>query len=975
MTITNDIIDGFQEIRYNPALALSYFVKLTEQSSEPTFSISNTNNPFIKALECSAVTTTGFNQEQLMHHRRLYPIVSQTYDDLYYHMSDKDMINAFAYPSQCTFDIRFSLQEVLDKLILDSSVGYKRMVIPRDTQITVLGMAFTLQHPVEIRQMPHSGIQVVYLFNKESPVETLSSNYVSWGIENIGGLQVLRITLNLRQYAISTVESDVQQSQGFVLNATYLDHFFIARAYIQETINSVKNWRELKVTYNPNIYDPTDPTIVLRVSDGNLVASVPSIYTSQGLKGRMRLDVYTTKGEISTDLAQVSSDDFDVKWTSIDKNEINAYSSIPESLKTLVVTSSEFATGGRNPLSYEELRKRVIDNSFGQKKLPVTPNDISNDLADSGYVVRLQLDSITQRTFIATKNLSIPKDSSILTPASATCLTLNTSLENASNAYGAYRNGPRVTLTDKCLYNISGGLLKILNNQEGLNINNQSLVDLAVSISKGQYYYSPFTYVLDSSNDIFDLRAYYMDSPSIKTRSFVAENATSGHQAAISNNYSITRTDSGYVLDMTITGAEETLETAEDDIELQISFKSESQDLIMYKKATYMGLASNDEHWYRFYFNTQYDIDSNHLLDLKDFLGLTSALDARSMLKQKFNIIIAIRNVSKPIGYIDTIGDVYTQTDPNDLSMPITHEIFEIEFGTHMDALWRRSRSVYKDKVYLKRTENKQKIYNENVYKMFAGLPFEIIEIPDGQGGVTTQLRETILHHKGDLMFDENNDPIYEYRIGDIILDSSGQPAIDPAFTDSISRLIDLYLIDGQYYFVNEPVVSLYRKSFTQELVQWITDDLQEYDKRLLEQTKIYFYPRTSSGPIKVYIDSGNSITVASEQKFSIKLSVRKHVYENNSLIKEIEKTTVKLIAQYLASKTIVSVSELQSQLRSIYAQDVLDIIIKAAIFESNGVVTVADDTNRFSIKKKLSVGQDSKTYLQEDIDFSYSVI
>lgn len=974
MTTVNDAIDGFQDIKYNPALALSYFVKLTEEASLPSFTITNANNPFVKALECAAVTTVGFNQEQLMHHRRLYPIVSQTYDDLYYHMSDKDMVNAFAYPAQCTFDIRFSMQEVLDKLVYDPAVGYKKMVIPRDTEITVLGMQFTLQHPIEIRQMAHSGLQVVYIFDKVSPVETLTSNYVSWAVETISTLQVLRITVHVRQYAISTVESDVQQSQGFVLEANYPDNFFIARAYLNQIVNGVKSWKELKVTYNPNIYDPNDPTVVLRVADGVLKANVPSIYTSMGIKGRLRLDVYTTKGNISTDLAQVSANDFKVKWLSIDKNEINQYTSVPESLKTLVVTSSEFVTGGRDPLSFEELRKRVIDNSYGQKKMPVTPNDISNDLADSGYTVRLQLDSITQRTFVATKNLSYPKDATILTPASSACITLNTTLSAAAQAYGAYSNGVRVTLTDKCLYSVEGGLLKLLTQAQGTAIINKPLSDLAITVSQGQYYYSPFVYVLDSGDSVFDLRAYYMDAPSITSRAFVAENASTGHQVSVSNNISITRNENGYVLDFTLVGAASTLETADTDIEVQFSFKSVSQDLILYKKALYMGLASNDEHWFRVELPTQYDIDKDNLLDLKDFSGLTSALDARSDLVQKFNIIIAIRNVQVPSNYVDTIGNTFTQTDPLSLAMPINHETIDICFGKHMDALWRRSRSVYKEKVYLLHSEDKQKVYDADVPKMFGNLPFEIIETTQPDGTTKTELKETILHHKGDLMFDDSNNPIYEYRKGDVVFDDQGKPVLDPIFIDNISRLLDLYLIDGHYYFVNEPVVSSYRKSFTQELVQWIEQDLQDYDQKLLEQTKIYFYPRTTSGQIRVYVDSGTIATISSAQKFTVKLAVKQFVYDNKPLLQELEKTTIKIISAYLTDKTMVSVSELQTVLRTFYAQDVIDVVLVADVFNSNGVVTMVDETARLSIKKKLAVGQDSKTYLQEDVDFVYTI-
>ena len=204
-----------------------------------------------------------------------------------------------------------------------------------------------------------------------------------------------------------------------------------------------------------------------------------------------------------------------------------------------------------------------------------------------------------------------------------------------------------------------------------------------------------------------------MDSATLSSRMFVTENVSSGEQASMSSNYLVSRTDSGYILDISLTGAEATLSNAEDDVMVQLSFESVSQDLIMYQNATYMGLNSDSEPWYRFEFHTTYDIDSSNMINFTNFSGLTSALDARSDLSQKFNIIIAMKNVTPPAGYIDNIGAVFTQSTIGQYDMPITHEIIEISFGTHMDSLWRRSRSVYKNKVYKKYTTSLQKVYEK----------------------------------------------------------------------------------------------------------------------------------------------------------------------------------------------------------------------------------------------------------------------
>ena len=148
--------------------------------------------------------------------------------------------------------------------------------------------------------------------------------------------------------------------------------------------------------------------------------------------------------------------------------------------------------------------------------------------------------------------------------------------------------------------------------------------------------------------------------------------------------------------------------------------------------------------------------------------------------------------------------------------------------------------------------------------------------------------------------------------------------------------------------------------------------DLQEYNKRLLEQTRIYFYPKISSGPIKVYTDIGISETVQSEQSFVVHLSVYEHTYKNTALISEIERTTIKAIDNYLYDNTTLSVSQLQSNLRGIYGSNVIDVVIEANMFDGHGAITMVDESNRFSILKKLYADAVNNIFLAEDVSFKY---
>lgn len=96
-------------------------------------------------------------------------------------MADVDYANRFAAPARTELTMMLSMPEILDRAIDDGS-GIKKMVIPRDTEVTVENVTFTLQYPIEIRVMSHGGVQVVYDVARLSPLQTLESNLLDWDV-------------------------------------------------------------------------------------------------------------------------------------------------------------------------------------------------------------------------------------------------------------------------------------------------------------------------------------------------------------------------------------------------------------------------------------------------------------------------------------------------------------------------------------------------------------------------------------------------------------------------------------------------------------------------------------------------------------------------------------------------------------------------------------------------------------------------
>ena len=98
-----EILNQIKKYQYNPSgiqrVQLSYLKDITKG----VVNIVDPTNPFIFALESSAVNTAAFMIENKAAMNRLYPRNAITPDDVYLHMSDKDYIGRFATPSRVKF--------------------------------------------------------------------------------------------------------------------------------------------------------------------------------------------------------------------------------------------------------------------------------------------------------------------------------------------------------------------------------------------------------------------------------------------------------------------------------------------------------------------------------------------------------------------------------------------------------------------------------------------------------------------------------------------------------------------------------------------------------------------------------------------------------------------------------------------------------------------------------------------------------
>ena len=407
-------------INTNPASIQQTSLELLQQYLNGETDIVDATNPFMKLVETSAVNTAGFIIDNEVTTRAQYPSCAQTLEDLYLHMSDKDYIDRFASPAITKFTIVVPMKQVLASMITDPATGIKKIVIPRNSEFIIEDTIFSIQYPIEIKQLIHGGIQVVYDTDNKSPLQSLSTNVVDYKITKIKNLDddVLIMDVDVVQFTIKSKTTEINSAKLMRQTIDFNDQFYYARVYYKNNASNSK-WKEIKTTHTDQVYDIGEVTAVLKVINNKLEVYIPQIYfTNNMVSGSVRVDIYQTKGEISISLDKFKPSSFKARWIAIDKADNTAAVAAWVKIPDVFIYSNETVYGGKNQLSFDQLRKRVMTNAIGDRNVPITNAQITSHIENRGFDIVKTLDLVTNRIFHATRALPKPFDEKLITAAS-----------------------------------------------------------------------------------------------------------------------------------------------------------------------------------------------------------------------------------------------------------------------------------------------------------------------------------------------------------------------------------------------------------------------------------------------------------------------------------------------------------------------------------------------------------------------------
>lgn len=712
------LIERIQSLRLNPAgIQRVVLEALEEEGVEKT--IVDATNPFTFLVESAAAMTSAALMESEAQERRLYPANAQTHEELFHHMSDVDYIGIFASPSSASFSIMLSKDEVLAAAVPYGSFGGRKLTIARNTAITVAETTFTMQYPIDILVTPHNGIEIIYNTSKTSPLRTLSTNQVRWEIRRFNNQEFIRIIVPVDQMKLTSHTVPVDRSTGFKREYEFQDQYYFCRVYTRR--NNV--WNELKTTHTEQVYDNNTPTAVLKVVENKLHVMIPEIYFTQNdIGGTVRVDVYTTKGDINVNLANFEPSAFAANFIDLDNDDNGRYVSAFKSLSTIAIFSEKTAVGGSNGLTFEELRERVITNTVGDVNIPITNAQLDKRVEAKGYELVKKVDSITNRRYLATRTSPAPvNDDDGVAPILTTMKTLQTTIQALSGVSTARVNiaNTRATLLPSTLYRNTNNVIEIVPQTQIESILNKNVEDRVVDINKDNFLYTPFYYVFDISDNFFETRVYDMDNPSIDSKFFVAENETSGVQvSAISYTLRPADDHTGYYLDILTASNDLYKAIGMDDPErlsLQISFVPENMTgrACMTAKPVMNGdlplTDANGEFVFRFHIQTDYEIDAGDNLTLKSFFYINdNEVVVNTPLVNELDLVFVVDDLFID-GLVNTdidniVASQYLNEDA-DNHVGVAHERMTVQFGHRLNNLWTRSRTIIGEQEY-ERYEN-----------------------------------------------------------------------------------------------------------------------------------------------------------------------------------------------------------------------------------------------------------------------------
>lgn len=940
----------------NPTLIQRAILDYLSEVTNGDINIVDVTNPFVFLLEASSVNTVAAINQNNINLRAQYPALAQTDEDIFRHLSDTELMNRFSSPSSVEFIFMAPLSDLKKNMVRVEEERLSKIVIARDTEITVDTVTYTLSYPIVITLHDTGGLLVAYDTERMSPIENIKTNNITPIVQTApDGSVLVYFKAKVKQLKLEKQEWVIEAKSIFKKNLAIKDKFFYARAYHKSNMTGSK-WEEINTTHSDQVYDLKKPTVCFKVLDSVLQVYIPHVYITNGLIGSsVRVDIYTTKGDYSVNYQDQQLTSFSCTLRNLDSGDDSIFTTSMNNV-ALQVFSTDINSGGVNGIPFEELRERTIYHSNGEQDTPITHENVRTKAANYGFDVVQHVDVVTDRIFYATRNLPAPENKRLLTPVNISIGTTVLDTSTLEDSPAIARNVNRLTLKPGNLYQNKGGIIGLVPYSEVQDIKRKEGSELVQHVNSNAYLYTPFYYVLDFTKTEFDFRAYDLDMPSREEINFVSQNDSI--QMPVNSSDIIWRKSvSGYELYIKTTSGNFYKAAANGDVGMQLGYIPDGESHMAYIQGELYSV--NDEDRERVWL---FKIETNHDLNDNDCLAVTNA---KMFVDEPLTTWMPLNTTFYLMHYTSSITDIY-RVDTADgylgkflagyTSRVITMEKMDVKLGVALDNLWKRSRTIPTGQEYKKHQVDAPMFYDKDVYET------------DAFGKALTVVNGEVvmnkIHSAGDPVLDANGAPVYEFMAGDVMVDANGNPIVsgDTRYV----RELDILFFDGSLFFVTDDSMASYRRNVVDIIVDWVIDDIALIEDDLLDKTNIYFYPKSTLGKVPVRLSSTADAVIDAQQNFTLDLLVTKAIYDSQDVRDLIKKTAITVINSFIGLEE-VNMVEINSALLEAFDNGVISFNLSGLGGDKNyTLLKLKNLQHSLCIAKRLAVQADG-TYIVED--------
>jgi len=943
-----DELTNLSLLKYHPNGILNTSLNRLKDMLDGRVEIVDPANPFIYLLETSCLNTAFAIQEYTLLTRKLYPRLATSEKDLYLHMSDVDYLGRFSEPAKVNVLFNILFNDFKDKAKYNPIQKEYVLKLPRHLKLSVDDYVFTLMSAIDIRLTESGVIDVKYENQDFNSVFPVTTNYLNFNMFKVNQEETyLHFNIDLPEIDIETVEIPIEKSKLFKKELKYnpkRDFYFFRGFYQKDGI-----WKEMIVTHTDEIYDINEPTCIIKVypESKSLEYYIPPVYVNSDMVGnKIKFLIYTTKGTINVNFKDYKISDFKVEYGNVFPDiELDEFTQ-PLHLITKVIYITDEVNGGKNSLTFEELKRSVISNSIGDRKLPITNKQLEFEAYQNNFKLIKDVDNVSNRIYLLEIVIPNPTTRYPVTKFNLEILEYMTSINDmVTNKNNIVRINDRVTLIPEgTIFIIENSKLRLLDNTEYEQLISLSGLNLTTTVNTNKYVSVYYHYVLDTSDNKTELRAYDISRPLVERVNFKQFNATTrvGINTMSANIYKSTN---GYTLDIISNLKKYVATITEVNIKPYLVYTENNSRFFLEGRLVSM---LNESPLYRFDIDSGYYIDTNDKLEVRNFKDINGntmyiTIDMNTKLD-----LIYISNVI-PSNFISEGMDWYIHNSYLAVgNCVVTSEELNIKIGDRLDRLFRRVHTSTGVMNYETWNSNVPMRYKTNVYNS----------------------DNTIRHMINEIVYDQNGDVVYEFMAGDIKLDENGKPI--EISRGELVRYINLLLIDYRCILSTKTTTKEYAKYLKEYITDKIVVDVNNINNLLLDNTESFVVVPKSVNTVKVKVGD-RVMHINSMQVITVNVYVTERVYLDIDSKNNIQYSIVKLIDEYLYSNVKLNRTELLNSLYVKLKEVVISISIEKFTEVDGDLIEILDNNSRLSLDKELVAEMDGYN-LQEKIVVNFKL-